>query len=324
MNHALRPRYRLTLAAAALTCVTGAALGQDAVKIYGNFDVAVNKETGNPIKLDRGDNNRLGFKGSEDLGDGLSATFKLETRFRADTGTVERGAVFWQGESTVGLSSKTWGTVRLGRALSPFWQDNWAYEPWEATGFNASLGAFQDGNYSFSSDGTTDAALGFAGFARVPNSVFYNSPSLGGVTVAVSAQVEHDPTAKTRNRGVSVTYGGGSLALTLSAETNTNADKLAFLAGSYELGALKLMGSVTRITPDTARSETSYVVGGTYTIGLGKVRAGYGRDRETDVSKLSLGYVYWLSKRTSVYADAYRQREANSFNGTALGITHFF
>jgi len=57
---------------------------------------------------------RLGFRGSEDLGDGLSAVFTLESQIGVDTGTLLNGGRAWGRQAWVGLSGP-WGTFSLGR-----------------------------------------------------------------------------------------------------------------------------------------------------------------------------------------------------------------
>jgi predicted porin len=57
---------------------------------------------------------RLGFRGSEDLGDGLHALFTLESQFGLDTGVFLNGGRAWGRQAWVGLSGP-WGTVSLGR-----------------------------------------------------------------------------------------------------------------------------------------------------------------------------------------------------------------
>lgn len=314
------------LAVAACTAAACAAHAQDAsVTVYGLLDLGVVKQSGGRgTAIARGNNNRIGFRGSEDLGNGLRATFHLQHRFHPDTGAVERASVFWQGESTVGLASSTWGSVRIGRGLTAWWQKNWAFEPWGASGFNASLNAFQAG--TFSADGTNDTAMGSANFSRSPNSVFYNSPTFGGFSAAVSAQVEKDTGVKARNGGVSLNYDQGPLSVMLSGERNTDKDALGFVAASYVIGPVKMMGSYTRIEHDAAGDEDNYVVAASYNFGTGSVRGGYGRrDADTDAWKSSVGYVHPLSKRTSLYADLWRQKSgATGFNSVALGILHSF
>jgi len=315
---------RLTAATcAAMAC---SAQAQSNVTVYGLLDLALVKQSGDrPTALERGSNNRIGFRGTEELGDGLHATFHLQHRFRPDTGAVEREPVFWQGESTVGLSHDAWGSVRMGRALTAWWQKNWAFEPWGASGFNASLNSFQAG--TFSADGTNDAAMGSANFARSPNSVFYNSPSFAGFSAAVSGQVEKDTGAKARHAGVSLNYDQGALSVMLAGERNTDEDVLGFVAAAYAIGPLKVMGSYTRIEHDAAGDENNYVAAASYKLGTGTVRGGYGRrDADVDAWKTSFGYLHPLSKRTSLYADLWRQKSATSdaFSSVALGINHSF
>lgn len=57
---------------------------------------------------------RLGFRGSEDLGDGLRAVFTLESQIGLDTGTLLNGGRGWGRQAWVGLSGR-WGTLSLGR-----------------------------------------------------------------------------------------------------------------------------------------------------------------------------------------------------------------
>jgi predicted porin len=87
------------------------------------------------------------------------------------------------------------------------------------------------------------------------------------------------------------------------------------------------MGSYAHINHDGAGNESSYVVAATYVLGSGTLRGGYGRDSDVDASKLSLGYLHPLSRRTSVYVDLWRQEAStasNSFNSVALGMSHSF
>ena len=60
---------------------------------------------------------RLGFRGSEDLGDGLKAIFTLEMGIGLDTGTFNQGGRAFGRQAFVGLSGP-WGSVTLGRNYS--------------------------------------------------------------------------------------------------------------------------------------------------------------------------------------------------------------
>ena len=61
-------------------------------------------------------NSRFGVRGSEKIGADLRAIFQLETRFLLD----QNNTGFAQRDSFVGVQSKKWGTVKLGRMDTPF------------------------------------------------------------------------------------------------------------------------------------------------------------------------------------------------------------
>jgi predicted porin len=89
------------LAAAAAAVATPAAQAQTQVQIYGIVDAAVVGEHGGnaspSTKITSGaaSASRIGFKGLEDLGNGLSAFFTLETGVKIDTGEVDAaGTIF--------------------------------------------------------------------------------------------------------------------------------------------------------------------------------------------------------------------------------------
>nr|WP_198982392.1 porin [Herbaspirillum sp. ASV7] len=119
------------LALAVLGAFAGAAQAQSSVTIYGIVDTgvvytskAVNTGTGNTgskFSLNSGiiQGSRIGFKGVEDLGGGLSAVFNLEAGFTNDTGGLQgsdavTGSNLFRRKSVVGLSGG-FGTVLVGR-----------------------------------------------------------------------------------------------------------------------------------------------------------------------------------------------------------------
>jgi predicted porin len=121
------------VALAVLGAFAGAASAQSSVTIYGLLDMSVAKSNGGTAPNNGGPGNkawtvqqsagsRLGFRGNEDLGGGLSAQFQIEHRFNPDTGTLNNPNIFWQGRSYVQLTSAGTGSVYLGRDYSPaFW-----------------------------------------------------------------------------------------------------------------------------------------------------------------------------------------------------------
>lgn len=293
------------------------------VAVYGSIDLGINKESGTSAKMGRGSHNIIGIKGQENLGNGRAAIFNLQAFFNHShepSGLLQPAL---QGESTVGLQSRDAGTVRLGRALSPLWQNIWLFEPWKNSGYNASLHAYQTGRYS--SDGVNDAAFGSSDFSRISNGVFYRSPELSGLTLELASRVNKAENARERPRGFSLRYDQGPVGALVSYENNNNDDKIHFVGGSYQINALTLMASYASNRVRNTEREQTAVLAGTYAAGAHLLRAGHGRNRLTDSHKSSLGYVHNLSPRTSLYADLYRERlTPASTNGMALGLIHTF
>jgi predicted porin len=107
----------IALAVAGL--VSGAAFAQSNVTIYGTIDLAFTNKSDNTDStkgtrraIDDGgwDQTRLGWKGTEDLGNGLAVSFEQQFRTKAD----RRNAGFTQNKQILSLDSKTWGSVRAG------------------------------------------------------------------------------------------------------------------------------------------------------------------------------------------------------------------
>ena len=130
------------LALAAMSAFAGAAQAQSSVTVYGLYDGGLNVNTreskattatvatvlsNSDLTGNQQTSSRLGFRGSEDLGGGLTANFNLELGFNPGTGSVDTVTVNTSGHqsasdsvrtSVVGLSSKALGELRVGRQLS--------------------------------------------------------------------------------------------------------------------------------------------------------------------------------------------------------------
>lgn len=331
------------IALAVLGTAAGVAQAQSNVTIYGNLDVGVFKKSNTTTSIGRGDNNRLGFMGSEDLGGGNAALFKIEQRFEPDTGTVEVNArPQWQGETTVGLKSATLGTVRLGRALTPLQLDDVTFDPF----LTRTVGAFSPffvgtpgvalpaGTKIYNSD-----SLGLATNARnrFSNGLFYNSPNMQGfgfnAAVATKEGQATDPTLSKAAYSLDGMYKNGPLALMLAYERNPLSDKVTQAGASYKVGAANLMGTFTEIKFDSlagAPKTRIFTLGADIDAGPGKVKAGYGKlnpdGSNNSIRKFSAGYWYNLSKRTYLYVDAANERLDNtsSIRSYDFGVRHAF
>jgi predicted porin len=336
------------------------AQAQSSVVIYGTVDAGVSKTSGGTTSIGGRDNNRLGFKGTEDLGNGLKAIFQLEMRYAPDTGRTEGegSRPLFEGQSTVGLQG-AFGTVRLGRALTSMQESAMRFEPWSgipsAAGFNRDVqlagytSAPLSGNVSLNSRN------------RFSNAVFYNTPVFAGFqanatvgTKEANGNAEILATANTRGfvanaealavpYSVSATYDNGPVAVLAAYERNAVKTDMFIVGASYNpIAPLKLMASYSQqdqaSTMRINEKTEAYVVGANYTMGPGKFLIGYGQKDQDAVVKtkqVSLGYEYSLSKRTYVYVDLSNKKQAatnfitganqdTSQNSYGVGLHHTF
>lgn len=121
------------IAAAALALLSNGAAAQSSVTVFGIIDVGLLTQS---KSVTGGSNNRLetsglrqsvwGFKGVEDVGNGLKVFFNLESHFDTDTGALHgtgdasgSGTILFRRQSNVGIKSDDYGTIILGRQYGP-------------------------------------------------------------------------------------------------------------------------------------------------------------------------------------------------------------
>lgn len=324
--------------AAATVCGSASA----AVTLYGLMDVGIdynsNEGHGSSLKLSSGEvqQSRFGLLGSEDLGGGLQAVFKLENGFSANNGALASTGVLWSREARVGLVSQSAGSLQMG--LQPASMVDYLGK------YNAAMLVYGPGYYS-AHPGNYDRVLNFP----VANSVKYTTPSLGGFTA--SAQ-----------------YGFGGQPGSLSA-LSTWSVGMGYDRGPISIGAGYLRANgpnvVTQTLAPAANAFTSAIpgdsldtfgIGASYAFDRSLVHALYTRAKfraadniahtyeiglllsvtpflswgsdfaHTDVSgtgshinTVSSSVVYALSKRTDVYSTAaYEHVSGTSITGGAL------
>jgi len=336
------------MAVALLGGFAAVAQAQTAVQIYGTIDAGMVKRTDQTVQIGKRAANTLGFKGTEDLGNGLKALFQLEIRYEPDTGTVENnGRPLFQGQSRVGLQGD-FGMVRIGRGLTPFQEVVGSFEPFH--GLPTPAGFYTDisvaGFVSAPLDSNTGG--GSPNSNRISNAVFYNSPVSNGFQVNASWATKESnggqvtgtngganyltvngvaPQASTNPFSVAATYNNGPAAAMLAYERNAVETKIWSGAGSFALTPeLKLMATYSKQNAEHINpvySDTkAWLIGATYAMGPGKVLAGYGQKQLEDTPKtkqFSLGYEYSLSKRTYLYVDASRKTNIVTTSGANIG-----
>jgi len=331
--------------AAAVVATLGGAVSAQNVTIYGILDAsAVNTDNGafSSTEVNSGFlvSSRLGFRGEEDLGGGLKALFKLESRLGFDNyggmgasqqitnGTLATGlspAIFNR-DAYVGISG-AFGEFALGTMESETSRIATAYN---ATGFN--VGLFT------SAYGSSFAVLG----DRMANAIRYSSPTFNGLSVVVAGfQGENKQgTTNTLNASnyngamASLRYDMGALkigaaqanrsaAQGFTAATTTTAGgraKDTTYGAMYDFGVaavgLAKYNSAYTAAANTGRSATM-LTGSLPISGQTRLFGSYGQLEEkaaglaysassdtasTKAKAYYLGVTHDLSKRTAVYA----------------------
>jgi predicted porin len=349
----------------ALLAASGLVAAQSSVTLFGIVDTVIQRGSGSVAsrtQLGSGgtSTSRLGFRGVEDLGSGMSASFWLEAGVSTDNGTGApsstnnqpsgtpasaggaQGLTFAR-RSTVSLAGN-WGELRLGRDYSAH-HYRFVYDPFGNNGVGGSQ---------------ANVASPARPIHRVSNLVAYHLPKkLGGVYGLVeyhlgenasnAGATEDDGTGA----GVRVGWSQGPFdvsvqhAMTNYASTATAGDITTTGVGArYGFGAFTIMGAYYRDQVDTTAGRTGRGghIGGTWSVGAGLLKAMLSQYRTSaagapETKKISLGYVHALSKRTAVYGTYARVRNSGgattALNGAAtaanqsssgfdLGLRHTF
>jgi predicted porin len=325
------------LALAVLGAFAGAASAQSSVTIYGLLDLALTKGNGgsapNPGAngtskawiMKQSASSRLGFRGNEDLGGGLSAQFQIEHRFTPDDGAAANP--FWAGRTYVQLTSAAAGSVYLGREYDPAFWPAVKSDPfgWDGVG---QISTLQYAGYADTCSGSS---------VRTSNTLGYKSPNLGGLTAQGAVSLGEGAAGCGRQIGGNVEYAGGpiyaALGFAKTSEGATDGNSLINIAAHYDLGVVKLIGYFARGKTNLGNDTNKFIqIAATAPIGGGKLKAAYGRldpqGNDNNVTKFAVGYDYPLSKRTGVYADIGLGRSdvtgVTNNNAYAFGIKHTF
>lgn len=303
-----------TLIALAVLAASSAAMAQSSVTLYGIADAGIFKDKGQSADMRSGglNSSRLGFKGTEDLGGGLSAIFTLEQGIDLTNGAASG----FGRQAFVGLAGG-FGTFKMGNVYS-------AYDDIAA---NAALG-FDSGKFD------SQDIFGSMGYTSNPNSnLYYASPSFGGFSGAVSSSVN---TLKQDSTSVHVKYEGGPLYVGLGYQDDSDLagkGKYTILNGSYDFGVAKLLLAYGT-TSSLANNTDDVSIGAEVPVGPALVvSVGYARS-EPDAGASRSGFAlmgnYSLSKRTIVYAGYRNDNAAAVAAGVGadsrfgVGIRHAF
>ncbi|NMM37478.1 MAG: porin [Glaciimonas sp.] len=321
------------------------AAAQSSVTVYGNLDVGVLTQnhapagTASTTMANGGISPSIwGFRGTEDLGDGLKANFNLEGHFAPDTGALVSGAnlggtgTLFRRQANVGLSSASLGAVTVGNQYSPAIL---AFAATDPRGLRENFSGLYSWAYN---SGIFNKVAGTSQLATTPNTnndvgVFLQnaisySNTIGPVGVAAGYSLSE------RTRGavysLGVTYSG-PVSLSAAYQSNDKPNTSDRLSSIYTVGAGYTMGAFTAklnylrgVNKDTTTLvETSRVD----VFGLGvdwKMAANntviaaayFGKDKDNSADNtktLVLSDEYALSKRTTLYGQlAYARADAGA------------
>lgn len=286
---------------------------------------------------------RLGLKGSEDLGDGLTANWQIESLIALDNA----GGTFATRNSYAGLSHKDYGSVLLGRYDTPYKASTRRLD-----NFSDSIG---DNRSLMGSIAGTSASTAFDG--RQPDVIAYTTPLMAGFSAAV-ARVNLAETASTATaaRATATSFAGmydsGTIYGSLAYETHhldtvrIGGRESAWKAGfgytldDYAFGVAyekssDTLGGATAPASCTALSAGSNCLGhsawyltGKYTFDSNAVKLAYtkvgdlGAMADTGAKQFSVGYDRRTSKRTTLFV-VYTRLTNDSKANYGLGSSAF-
>jgi len=313
-----------SLIALAALAAAGAASAQSSVTLFGIVDAAIShygvSDGGHFSALANSGYNssRLGFRGTEDLGGGLSASFWLEGALANDTGNA--AGFNFQRRSTVSLAGN-WGELRLGRDYVPTFWNMTVFDPFGTNGVGSNIG------HKVKLNGGTGAAYGTVidpNFVRSNNMVQYFLPAnLGGFYGQISYAFDEVSGSNDAGRyyGGRIGFASGPFNVAAAYGHTDGVDPSSATAspevrdwnigGQWDFGMAKLLGVY-----DDAKysflgfdnSLKSWLIGGLIPVGAGEIRVSYGQAKldtsanDPKSTQWAIGYVHNLSKRTALYA----------------------
>lgn len=317
----MKNALKLTALSAGLL-LSGHTQAQSNVTLFGKVDAGLVRTIGTGTNtLGEGAQSRFGVRGTEDLGEGLKASFWIEHRFRSDTG-AQTAVRFFQGQSIVALEGG-WGKLSLGRDyVAGYTEVQITPDPFIHTGVSSLVSVGTGGIGTVWNDGaiTYKNQLGAFGFAlQTASAVNPNSTTL--------------PAPDTLDRPVNgyLSYQAGPVYLGWSHENPGGAnDKWNFIAARYVIDRWTFSTGWGSGKDNTDNQRKSAMVGAAFKTDSGRIKLSFGqlKNRTTNsdlTKKLAIGYNHDLSKRTFVYANlAHDKAVATNKNGFDVGLQHNF
>ncbi len=325
------------------------ALAQSGLTLYGNIDASVvtasNIGTAAERRTSFGEGNWApsiwGLKGTEDLGGGMKAHFRLEGGFNSGTGAIANGGTTgtFSRMANVGLSGPP-GSLTAGLNISPF-----------IAAYTSTLGLAGQNFYVpallmhrsgtvlnslavpvpvFPGGADADPANGSTGGFFIPNSVTYSLPAemLAGFTGSVMYAPGGVPGDQRRNRFVSANagYAFGNLNVVVAASDRDAQYRQYLIGASVPVGPAKVAANVVRFDPQTGETSNTWIVGGEMKVlPATSVGINYAHNDGPGTPNIwNVAAVYSLSKTTNLYASYNRATDgvpSSYSNNVDAGLT---
>ena len=329
-----------TLVSLAVLAISGSALAQSTVTLYGTADAAVGKvlkngkmgmRTGSIVNTS---DSFLGFRGTEDLGGGLKAGFQFEQglSLRDGSNDAQRGfatSTAYQRAANLWLGGN-WGTLRLGRAYTP---SRNALAAWDLTGMARNSLIL----HSFGAPGEADE--------RNSSQISYKTPDFGGFAAELGYVFKPDNGDRSKV-DLGLTYVNGPLSAGVSYNKTKNLKANYAVGAQYRFGMFALAAGYHHASQGVYNDDTTGVqipgavsqlrgfsLGGKAHFGAASVLVNIARDTKVNYDLNGVNYKgkkrtnglvegrYAFSKRTFVYANYAR---FDKFNNYGVGMRHDF
>lgn len=271
------------LALALMGAFSSAAMAQSSVTIYGIADIGLqNLKNGSPAgattKLSSGQvqGSRLGFKGVEDLGDGLKAHFDLVMGFNLDEGSSGQGGRTFGRRSVVGLTGD-FGVIELGRdkTINNLFID--AFDPFYSGFINSGNGL--SNLYFFGGTANVAGAASTANSAgRVGNAIFYYTPNWGGFRGSATYGFGEAAGSNTpgSSYGITLRYTNFGLDIAYSYSKDNN-----------QLGTVAPVNGINFSNTINARSANTFAVSYDIDTPAGKLTPVFIYEKQKDENRLA-------------------------------------
>jgi len=262
------------IALAVASLVSAPVFAQSQVTVYGTFDGGIrhvdntngagnSKTTMNSSGTYN--SNRWGFKGVEDMGNGLKATFNLEGGFMTGTGEGSISGGLFGRKQIVGLAGN-WGALDLGRNYNTMFYTQAAYDPF---------------NYKY----TGIIPIATLDGARDNNMVTYTSNSMNGLVIRGDYSLGE--VAGSSSQGsktqIGASYANGPFNLGAAFGTGKSVPTAATAAGFAFSTTTGLAVPVAAVAAGPSLTTKQWTLGGGYNFGAFDLKAGY-YDRKTDIA----------------------------------------